>query len=64
MANDELTTNESQARGIESYLVGRLPIYTSIERFDPDNTGEITAEVNEALSIHAENLIAMEELYW
>lgn len=45
-------------------LYGRLPIYTSIERFDPEDHMAIVAEVNEALSIHVQNLIAMEYLYW
>jgi SPP1 family phage portal protein len=59
---NETTTNEKQ--GIESYLVGRLPIYTSVERLDPSRKGELIAEINEALSIHVQNLIAMEDLYW
>lgn len=50
---------------IASYLVGRLPIYTSVqEAFDPDRPGDIIAEVNSANSIHTLNLIAMEYLYW
>ena len=49
---------------IVTYLVGRKPIWTSFDRFDPNNEGEIIAEINSALSIHVENLIAMEYLYW
>ncbi len=45
-------------------LYGRLPIFTSFDGFDPSRPGEIISEVNEALSIHVENLIAMEYLYW
>ena len=62
MANENYETTEK--KGIESYLVGRLPIYTSIERFDPARPDEILAEVREAQVIHNQNLIAMEELYW
>ena len=45
-------------------LFGRLPILTSIERFDPSNEAEILTEVNEAFGIHSQNLMAMEYLYW
>ena len=45
--------------------MGRLPIFTSVEgAFDPARTSEIVAEVNEGMSIHVQNLIAMEYLYW
>lgn len=46
------------------FLYGRLPIYTSIDGFDPERPEEIISEVNQALSIHVQNLIAMEYLYW
>ena len=46
------------------FLYGRLPIYTSIKGFDPNRPEEIIYEVNQALSIHVQNLIAMEYLYW
>lgn len=46
-----------------SYLVGRLPIYTSIEGLDPARTDVILTDVNEALAIHTTNLIAMNYLY-
>lgn len=60
-----MTENTNENREICSYLVGRLPIYTSIEgAFNPARTGEIVAEVNEGMSIHVQNLIAMEYLYW
>ena len=50
---------------ISPYLVGRLPIYTSVKgAFDPAHTGEIISEVNEANEIHTLNLIAMDYLYW
>ena len=62
MANCEHETTKNNE--IASYLVGRLPIYTSIERFSPARLDEIVFEVNAALSIHVENLIAMEYLYW
>ena len=47
-----------------TFLYGRLPIYTTIDGFDPERPEEIIAEVNEALSVHTMNLIAMEYLYW
>ncbi len=46
------------------FLYGRLPIYTSIETLDANNLEEVVSEVNEALSIHVQNLLAMEYLYW
>ena len=46
------------------YLHGRKPIYTTIEGFSPDRTGEIITEVNEAIAIHVDNMIEMEYLYW
>ncbi len=49
---------------IGTFLYGRLPIYTSIDGFDPSKPEEVVAEVNEALGIHVQNLIAMEYLYW
>ena len=50
---------------ISPYLVGRLPIYTSVKgAFDPAHTGEIISEINEANEIHTLNLIAMDYLYW
>lgn len=50
---------------ISPYLVGRLPIWTSVEgAFDPARTEDIVAEVNEGMDIHILNLIAMEYLYW
>lgn len=45
-------------------LYGRLPIYTSLERFDPNDEKQIIEEVNSALSIHAINILAMDYLYW
>ena len=60
-----MTENTNENREICSYLVGRLPIWTSVEgAFNPAHTDEIVAEVNSALSIHVQNLIAMEYLYW
>ena len=47
-----------------TFLYGRLPIYTTIDGFNPEEPERIIAEVNEALSIHVQNLIAMEYLYW
>lgn len=61
---DELNEKTDSKTIAATYLVGRLPIYTSIEGFDPSRTNEIIAEVNEALSIHTQNLIAMNYLYW
>ena len=50
---------------IAPYLVGRLPIWTSVEgAFDPARTGDIITEVNEGMVIHNMNLVAMEYLYW
>lgn len=49
---------------IESYLVGRLPIFTTVDTFETRTPEELIAEVNSAISIHVQNLIAMEYLYW
>ncbi len=51
-------------RNYGTFLYGRLPIFTTVERLDPSRPEEIIAEVNEALSIHVTNLIAMDYLYW
>lgn len=56
--------DENTKQNIGTFLYGRLPIYTSIDGFDPNEPERIIAEVNEALSIHVQNLIAMEYLYW
>lgn len=56
--------NEYARENTGTFLYGRLPIYTTIDGFDPSKPQEIVAEVNEALSIHVQNLIAMEYLYW
>lgn len=45
-------------------LFGRLPIFTSVEGFDPNRPEEIINEVNQAMTIHVQNLWAMEYLYW
>lgn len=50
--------------GIIPFLCGRKTIWTSFERFDPRNSGDMIAELNQALAIHVENLVAMEYLYW
>lgn len=47
-----------------TFLYGRLPIYTTIDGFDPSRPEEVISEVNESLSIHVMNLMAMEYLYW
>ena len=47
-----------------TFLYGRLPIYTTIDGFNPEEPERIIEEVNEALSIHVQKLIAMEYLYW
>lgn len=46
------------------FFTGRKPIWTSFERFDPNNPKELIEELNSALTIHVENLVAMERLYW
>lgn len=51
-------------KDIRPLFVGRLPIWTGIERFDPNAEDEIIAEVNSALSIHCQNIEAMDALYW
>ena len=61
MADKQNTTNE---QGIFPFLFGRMPILTSVEKFDPDDTDFIIEEVNEALSIHTANLFSMDYLYW
>lgn len=60
---DEKITEKTEYRCAVP-LYGRKQIYTSIDRFDPNDEEAIIAEVNSALSIHVENLIAMEYLYW
>lgn len=55
---------ETKNKDIYPLFVGRLPIYTSIEGFDPDNEAEILTEINEALSIHSQNIEAEDALYW
>ena len=57
-------TNTTENAGIATGLYGRLPIWTSVERFDPSRPGELLAEINEALTIHGMNLLAMDYLYW
>ena len=59
----EITTKDTKDV-IAGYLVGRKTIWTSFDRFDPKRQGEMIAELNSALAIHVENLIAMEYLYW
>lgn len=56
-------TNEKENKGIVNYLFGRLPIYTSLDEL-PEDYNAVIAEVNTALSIHVQNLLAMEYLYW
>lgn len=55
---------KTEGRGVTPVLFGRLPILTSIERFDVEDEGSILTEVNEALNIHARNVEDMEYLYW
>jgi len=50
--------------GIIPFLCGRKTIWTSFERFSPREQGDMIAELNQALAIHVENLVAMEYLYW
>lgn len=62
MADETKDRNNREAA--YAMLCGRLPIYTTLERFDPNNKAEIITEANEALSIHATNIQAMDYLYW
>ena len=55
---------KTEGRGVTPVLFGRLPILTSIERFDVEDEGSILTEINEALNIHARNVEDMEYLYW
>lgn len=64
IGQDMANENNKEKEAIYAMLNGRLPIYTQIERFDPSDTESIIAEVNEALSIHAENVLSMDYLYW
>ena len=59
-----IMADETKNNGFVPFLFGRKPIYTSIERFDPDFPEEIISEVTSALVIHNENMLAMEYLYW
>lgn len=56
--------NNKDAQGIFPFLHGRMPILTSIERFDPNDEAFIIQEANTALDIHNANMISMEWLYW
>lgn len=60
MADD----NKKSREAIYAMLCGRLPIYTTIERFDPNKPEEIIAEVNSALSINSQNIMAEDYLFW
>lgn len=61
--SEEVQTIEKKNIACE-FLTGRKTIWTSFDRFNPRNQGEMIAELNSALSIHVQNLIAMEYLYW
>ena len=63
MADEEKDTKKSR-EAIYAMLCGRFPIYTTYERFDPSDTGAIIDEVNSALSINSQNIIAEDYLYW
>ena len=56
--------DENKELNTGTILFGRLPIYTTVDGFDANDPDGIIAEVNEALSIHVTNLLAMEYLYW
>lgn len=55
---------DTENKDITPMFFGRLPIFTGLERFDPNKEGEILTEVNEALSIHTQNIEQMDALYW
>ena len=57
-------TQDTNKNGIFPFLYGRMPILTSIERFDPNDRPFIIQEVNEALSIQGANILSMDYLYW
>lgn len=57
-------TNTNDKGGIFPFLHGRMPILTSIERFDPDDEAFIIQEANTALDIHNANNLSMDYLYW
>ena len=59
----KIMTDETN-KDIRPLFVGRLPIFTSIEGFDPEKPGDILTEVNEALTIHSQNIQAEDALYW
>lgn len=46
------------------WLTGRRTIWTTFEGFNPREPEIMIAELNSALAIHIQNLIAMEYLYW
>lgn len=56
--------NKKSREAIYAMLCGRLPIYTTIERFDPERQSEIIDEVNSALSIQSQNIMAEDYLFW
>ena len=64
MADETTNVTTENSEGITTPLYGRLPIWTSFERFDPAKPDEIIEEVNEALTIHGMNVAAEDYLYW
>ena len=61
----EYTDTTEKNYAMESgFLTGRRTIWTTFDRFNPREREEMIAELNTALAIHVENLVAMEYLYW
>ena len=62
MANDAINTNENNLEQyVSNCLFGRYTIYTSLDDVYENN---VIDEINSALPIHIQNLMAEEYLYW
>lgn len=62
MANEATNTTENNVQQyVANCLFGRYTIYTNLDDLNEDN---VVSEINSALPIHIQNLMAEEYLYW
>ena len=61
MADENIRTGQETYVTGERVLFGRRQIFCTVDDINEDN---IISEVNSALSIHIQNLMDMEYLYW
>ena len=61
MADENIRTEQETYVTGERVLFGRRQIFCTVDDINEDN---IISEVNSALSIHIQNLMDMEYLYW